>query len=127
MVNFKLSTGNSKLGKITNINLSTDICKDLGLPCYGAGCYACKGRYRMKNVQDRYTKNTEAYFTRHSEFTKKEILNQLPKKGRVRWHASGEIPDTGYFIMMVEIARERPDLTFLAYLNAISWLIRGLI
>lgn len=112
---FKLSAGNTKLGNITNINVSTDVCKGLNLPCYKNGCYACKGRYLFSNVQNRLKANLEAYLGNHIDYTTEEILEQLPSFGRVRWHSAGEIVDLGYLFMMIDIAKACPDLKFLAY------------
>lgn len=112
---FKVSKGNTKLGNITNINVSTKVCEGLKLPCFGNGCYACKGRYLFSNVKRRLEENLESYYNQHTEFTTNEISKQLPESGRVRWHSAGEIPDFGYFFMMVDLANKHQNLQFLAY------------
>lgn len=119
---FKLSKGNSKLGNIANINISTEVCRVLKMPCYTTGCYARKGNYLYKNVVGRLEENLQQWVDDPTEFFNQLTLqlSKLSKGDRVRWHASGEIVNSKYFNMMLEVALHMPDLKFLCYTKRYS-------
>lgn len=112
---FKLSQGNSKLGRIFNANLPAIVTCIPNAPC-AKDCYACKGTFCFPVVKARYAENLAAWEDNH-ELTKLDILSQLKgnKAGYFRWHASGDIPEMDYLSMMVQIAEERPNIQFLAF------------
>jgi len=113
----KISTTNSKLGLIPSINLPPVVtCRD-NCPC-AKDCYATKGRFRFQNVKsnlqnnlDEYKKNRADYFAQIKRF----INNGMISYSYFRWHASGDIVDNNYFLSMVQIAKDLPNTSFLAF------------
>lgn len=113
----KISTTNSKLGLIPSVNLPPILsCRDK-CPCAN-DCYARKGRYRFKNVQESllnnfklYKNNPEQYFDEiyHSINTGIIVYSYF------RWHAAGDIVDEKYFDGMVGLATELHSTSFLAF------------
>lgn len=110
---FKVSKGNSKLGKIYNWNLPAVVTCRKNAPCI-KDCYACKGFYRMTSVKKCYEENLRS-FIEDPEETESDIFNQLPESGYCRIHSSGDFYNMEYLEMCVRIAINKPDMKFLAF------------
>lgn len=110
---FKVSKGNSKLGKIYNWNLPAVVTCRKNAPCI-KDCYACKGFYRMASVKKCYEENLRS-FLEDPEQTEKDILSQLPDNGYCRIHSSGDFYNMEYLEMCVRIAEQKPNVNFLAF------------
>lgn len=95
MTEVKISRGNSKLGKIPNINLPPVVTCEKGVPCANKECYALKAFKQYKNVRDAWGHNLKVYLENSTHYFE-SIINQLKKIKNVfrfRWHSSGDIVD----------------------------------
>ena len=118
----KISDGNSKIGKIPNINLPPGVTCRADAKCYHEGCYARKA-YRMypsaKAAWDAnwefYQEDPEEYFAELSAW----LLVREPKL--FRYHSSGDIPDQWYLDKMVELAKKHTNINFLCYTKRYSF------
>lgn len=91
----KISLGNSKIGRIMNINLPPIISCPTGVPCALDRCYALKAYRRYPNVRLAWDSNLSFYKNNPIEFFN-NIKIQLEKKKKIkrfRWHSSGDIVD----------------------------------
>lgn len=112
----KISTTNSKLGLIPSVNLVPILtCRD-NCPC-AKDCYATKGRYRFENVKQSLICNYKAYTLNPKQYFReiKDALSGIISYRYFRWHAAGDIVDEQYFSGMVELAKELPNTSFLAF------------
>ena len=116
--NITISLTNSKLGgKIPSVNLPPIKTCRPGAPCARL-CYARKGHWRYSNVEasrennyQEYLKNPMGYFNSIKEF----LTSGLVTYKFFRWHSSGDIPEGTYFELMCKLAREVPEVKFLAF------------
>ena len=117
---FKISKGNTKLGKLFNVNLPAITTCEPNVPC-ASHCYACKGTYYFTNVKKRYQENLET-FANSPDLAKNDILSQLPITGNhyCRLHSSGDFVNMDYLDMIVEIVERRPNIQFLAFTKKYS-------
>lgn len=76
----------------------------------------------MPSVQNRYAENLQSYIENPLQ-AMTDLINQLKKSKAtlVRWHASGDIPDYEYLVMMNAIAEKLPEKRFLAYTKRYTW------
>lgn len=111
-----VSDGNSKLGAIPNISLMP--CRDCGkdVPCARGGCYAVNIlRYapsakRAWEGNSRTARNNpEAYFTAVRTY----LVDNAPTF--FRWHVAGDFLNQHYTDEVKAIAREYPEVRFLAF------------
>jgi len=131
-IKFHGSDGNSKIGKIANINLlcGDDDIKgrtDVQGSCQGC-CSTCKDFcYGMKSY--RYTSALEAH-SDNTKFAREDLdgfFEELKKwvKGKkceyVRYHSHGEILSKEYLDKMIETANEIPNKTFYVYTKRYKW------
>lgn len=116
-MNVKISTTNSKLGLIPSVNLPPILsCRDK-CPCAN-DCYARKGRYRFKNVQESLLNNLQIYKNNPAQYFKEihdSIDTGIVVYSYFRWHAAGDIVDKEYFNGMVKLACELKSTSFLAF------------
>ena len=110
---FKVTFSNSKLGSIGSINLPAGITCRVDAPCR-KGCYAMKGTFNFPNVKSCYQENLNTYLNDPVQ-AEKDILNQLPLMGWIRIHASGDIVDENYFLMLVRIAKKAKGVKFMMF------------
>jgi len=112
----RLSPGNMKLGKLTNISLTPVVSCQKGVPCSKKDCYALKAYRMYKNVRECWDSNYR-YYLQDNEGFFNNIIEQLNKKKpeRFRWHVAGDIVDQEYFNGMVRVAETLPDTSFLCY------------
>ena len=110
----KLSTGNTKLGRIVNWNLPVvTTCRHPSPWCF-EHCYAKKGRYGFPNTQNLYRENYQA--SKRENFA--DLMRAMLLKAKaevVRVHCSGDFYDQAYLDEWLEIARTLPDLNFFAF------------
>ena len=108
-----ISRANSKLGSIPSINLPPiTTCRE-NCPCAKL-CYACKGRFRFKNVKQSMLRNLTIYNT-DPVLYENSIIKAAYNARFFRFHAAGDIPDTDYLAMMCRIARKCKGTKFLAF------------
>ena len=85
-------------GKLQNVKGST---------CYG--CYALKGCYVFKVVQDAQYKRLKAI--RHPLWVRAMAMQINSKKTKFfRWHDSGDIQDLKHLAKIFEVAKRSPDV-----------------
>ena len=109
-----ISTGNSKLGKfIGAINLPAGKTCNPDAPCRKY-CYAIKGHYVFASAKSVRERNLNIYKTNPKSFFNQLSCNTAFFKF-VRWHDSGDIVDTAYLEGMCKVARENPDVRYLAF------------
>ena len=73
------------------------------------GCYALKGCYVFKVVQDAQYKRLKAI--RHPLWVKAMTMQIANKKTKYfRWHDSGDIQDLKHLAKIFEVARRTPDV-----------------
>ena len=116
-MSIKISTTNSKLGLIPSVNMVPILTCRPNCPC-AADCYARKGRFRFPNVVANMRNNYEEYIRDPDDYfeqVKKAINNGMISYSYFRWHAAGDIVDEAYFVGMVEVAKELPRTSFLAF------------
>ena len=78
-----------------------------GSTCYG--CYALKGCYVFKVVQDAQYKRLKAI--RHPLWVRAMAMQINSKKTKYfRWHDSGDIQDLKHLAKIFEVARRSPDV-----------------
>lgn len=113
----KISTHNSKLGVIPSVNLPSIITCREGCPC-AKDCYATKGRFRFKNVQDCLMQNYLEYVAHpvtYFDEIEREIRGGVMSYNFFRWHSSGDIVDRRYFDGMIRVAKDLTNTKFLAF------------
>ena len=114
----RISPGNSKLGRITNVSLPPVISCRPGVPCANGGCYAIKAYRQYPNVRDAWNFNLAAW--QHSPpLYFDSIISQLKTMNKrekyFRWHVAGDIQDEFYLRGMFLAALELPDWRFRAF------------
>ena len=111
----KISSGNSKLGDIPNVSLIPG--KDCG-NCTSCvkGCYAVKSYRQYPNVRTAWGNNSELA-RKDRESYMNQVRNYLScnHPEYFRWHIAGDILDQDYLESMKSIAREFPNIKFLAF------------
>jgi ferredoxin len=112
----KLSAGNTKLGALLNVSLPpVKACGNCS--ACRKSCYALKAWRMYPIVRKHWTSNHRlavkdraAYFASiRAQFAAKRLLRFF------RWHVSGDILDQAYLDEMCAIAREFPQISFLAF------------
>lgn len=116
---FKVSKGNSKLGRIYNINLPAIVTCAPDAPCKKV-CYANKGNYCFKSVKSCYAENLQTFLDNPLQ-AENDILMQLPHVESdlftlyTRIHSSGDFVNMEYLHMIISICNKRPYMKFLAF------------
>lgn len=118
---YKLSLGNSKIGKTLNFNLPALVTCPKNASCRKF-CYANKGTYVFPVVKARYQENLDTYLyaKKHDAIKalRADMVGQIrrhPSYKLVRWHSSGDIPDLTYLYMVYNIAYSTPDKQHLIF------------
>lgn len=112
-----ISNGNTKLGKIPNLNLPPGVSCIKDAPCLKE-CYAMKAWRQYKNVRNSWQRNLDLWTTDPVEFESQIdswFSYKKRKPARFRWHSAGDIPSQEYFDMMVRVAKRNPGTLFLAF------------
>ena len=113
-----ISKTNSKLGGfIPSINLPAGKTCRADAPCQ-KGCYAKKGNFLYKNVQQSLTNNLLVYLNDSNDYFN-QIINELNNGDIVykffRWHSSGDIVDKNYLLWVIKVAEALPQTKFLCF------------
>ena len=127
----KITNGNSKLSaSIPSINLPAGITCRADAPC-AKGCYAKKGNFAYKNIQQCYKENLDHYLRDKWGYFD-NIIEQLKQPlviyRYVRWHSSGDIVDEPYICGMVRVAMECKNIKFLCFTKKyeiVNWYIKN--
>ena len=127
----KVTNGNSKLSaSIPSINLPAGITCRSDAPC-ARGCYAKKGNFAYKNIQQCYQENLKHYLDDKWGYFE-DIIAQLNKPlviyKYVRWHSSGDIVDAPYLCGMVRVAQACKSINFLCFTKKyelVNWFIKN--
>lgn len=98
------------------MNLPAGITCRADAPCNIKGCYAQKGRYCYKRIQNAYSKNLRIYKADPKSYFAQisEVLDFTPYRF-FRWHSSGDIVDMQYLHMMVRLAKKHKGTRFLCF------------
>lgn len=111
-----VSTGNSKLGKIPQVNLTpVASCRKFSdLPC-AAYCYARKAVRLYPQSRTSWAKNFKA--TKVAGFFKNSLNHFLAQvqPDRFRFHSAGDWHSQEYLDSAMEVARENPNTRFLSF------------
>lgn len=109
-----IGNNNSKLGcNIPSINLPAILTCRENAPCK-KGCYACKGNFLFDSVKKSVNNNYSA-FCENSELYFDEIRVRTNLARYVRWHSSGDIPNTKYLEGMCKVARKNSGTRYLCF------------
>ena len=112
----KISSGNSKLGKIPNLSLPPGVTCRSNANCYTEGCYAVKFYRMYKGTKKAWDSNWEFYKEDPYEFFKElQTWLLLNKPSRFRFHVSGDFPDEFYLRSVFETASICHETKFLAF------------
>ena len=111
----RVTFNNTKLGRqIASINMPAGITCRSDVPCAKAGCYARKGRWLYKNVQNSLKDNLEAYKNDPKRFFE-SVAEQTFLCKFARWHSSGDIVDMEYLKGMCRVARKNKETKYLCF------------
>ena len=112
----KISTGNNKIGRISNVSLtpiaSCNNCENI---C-GKDCYAMKSYKQYPKTREAWNHNLkQATNDMGGFFDDIQAYLAKYKKTFFRWHVAGDIINYDYFVNMVSIAMLFPHIKFLAF------------
>jgi len=109
-----VSRGVSKLGHaIPSVNLPPGPTCRPDAPCFKL-CYARKGRFSFQHNKDLTQRNLDLWTTDPVRFERECVCAAYPSRF-FRWHSSGDIPDANYLKMMVRVAEDCPNTSFLCF------------
>lgn len=110
-----VSVTNSKLGsQIPSVNFPAIITCNPDAPCTKGGCYACKGNWLFKSVQDSLKQNLENYLANPQKWFD-SVNSQITLYRYFRFFSSGDIPNSRFLQGMCWLARKNPDIKFLCF------------
>jgi len=90
----------------TACNVGQKLAKVKGSTC--EGCYALKGNYTFKNVQEALQQRLEAI--KHPQWVEAmTVLILKQSKDYFRWHDSGDIQDAEHLEKILQVCRNTPD------------------
>ena len=112
-MNVVISRGNSKMGSISSVSLPPDLTCRKDCTCKKK-CYARKIERIRKNVRESYIKNY-TILTEHPEQFWREVEASIMTSRFFRFHVAGDIPDTEYFVHMIDISRKNPHCEILCF------------
>ena len=108
-----ISKGNSKMGAIPSVSLPACITCNPKAPCFKL-CYAAKIERIYKTAKQSYQRNldilTNDPFSYWAQVKAAAMVNRF-----FRFHVSGDIPNTDYFVHMIKLAENTPQTNFLAF------------
>ena len=99
---FSIPARHCKVGKKLN-KIKNTVCEK---------CYALKGRYSFKNVQDALDRRFKAIYEPSWVEWMVEYIGKKEKSGFFRWHDSGDIQDIQHLNNINIIARKLPNIKF---------------
>ena len=109
-----ISRGITKLGaNIPSVSLPPVVTCRPDAPCFKK-CYARKGRFAFKQNKDLLQTNLEIWKEDPKGF-ELTIQTTAHFSKYFRYFSSGDIPDADFLAMMVRVANECPDTSFLCF------------
>ena len=109
-----ISRGNSKLGAaIPSVNLPPGLTCRPDAPCLRL-CYARKGRFAFSHNKDLLIRNLFIWQDNPERF-EKDVECAAYVSRFFRWHGTGDIPDPAYLNMMIRVANNCHDTSFLCF------------
>lgn len=115
---------NSKLGKNTiAVSFPVVTCRD-DAPCKLSGsCYCMQGCQRFAKVQACYYRNLKIYNNNPLDFTNQIVFKlQHTKREFFRWFDAGDMPDSEFIKIMVDIANKTPHIKHMAFTKHYDWI-----
>ncbi len=114
-IKINISEGNSKIGKIPNLNLPPVATCGKDLPCYKE-CYARKSFAQYPNVRTAWEGNL-LYFNEHPYkfFSDWDGYLRYKKPDLFRIHSAGDMPDEWYLEALKRLTWDHPHTTFLMF------------
>jgi hypothetical protein len=112
-----VSSGNTKLGNIPNLNLPPLVTCIENPPCAKL-CYARKAYegYAAHSCKSAWDGNLQLWQESIPLFQQAlDAWLAKYKPAYFRWHSSGDIPDRDYWCMMLRVAVKNPGTRFLCY------------
>ena len=107
-----ISRGNAKLGAIQSVSLpSVATCRECDCR---RKCYARRIERRRKSVREVYQNNLNILNT-EPEVYWREVEAAVMLSRFFRFHVSGDIPDSAYFLHMVDIAERNKHCEILCF------------
>lgn len=101
----KFALGNSKMGKVTHVNLPPPLACDTTVPCFKGGCYAMKAYRQYKGTKAAWDHNWKMVMTDRDNYFHQIIEHVQEKKPALfRWHSAGDIPDGDYLNRVITAA-----------------------
>ena len=111
-----ISCVNSKTGPLCNdLALPTCTCRE-DAPCKATGCYCMKGRQTMSKVVAAYTRNLRLYNADQEDFWEQVRFKVKHRPFPLfRFFDCGDIADYDFFLGMIDLAKEFPDIKFMSF------------
>lgn len=111
-----ISNGNSKMGAIPSVSLPAIITCNPSAPCArpGSPCYALKLARLYSRTRDAYQNNLDILEEDPASYWLQVKAAAMVTR-YFRYHVSGDLPSAAYFNNMVDLARDLPCTTFLAF------------
>lgn len=113
MPKVSISPGNSKLGAIPSVSLPSVLTCRADCACCQK-CYARKLERLRPSVANAYKNNLELLRSDPDTYWR-EVEGAIMMSRFFRFHVSGDIPDSPYFLRMVEVARRNPHCQILCF------------
>ena len=115
-----VNNGNSKTG-VACFTLSFPQCSCAeNVPCRKA-CYCSKGHQQASTVQGAYWRNWRIWHENPEAFEKQlNALLDLSGISLFRWFDCGDCPSKEFLDMMFRVAKQHPEIKFLAYTKKYS-------
>lgn len=108
-----ISEGNRKMGMIPSVSLPPIISCAIDVPCKRM-CYVIKNMAFRPLILRSYEKNWNVLFKNRDQYfdaIRNRVIRNLIY---FRYHVGGDIPDQDYYDRMIHLAKQVPDVKFLA-------------
>ena len=114
-MNIKISSGNTKLGSIPNLNLPpVKTCRE-GVPC-AKDCYAMKAWRQYPVTRKAWSSNLDLYNEDPATFFGEFEMYLRKKNPKIfRVHSAGDMPDESYWFMLHGLMLDNPGTVFLIF------------
>lgn len=121
---FSIQTTNGKLGHVGNFSMTPiDSCPK-GVPC-GGDCYAKKCYDQYPDCKEAWDKNFKL-MKEHPDWLVSDMdmffMTDGRKMDKFRWQVSGDLIDANQLLLVNQIARNNPNVTFWLYTKNIDLL-----
>ena len=109
-----ISNGNTKLGQIPNTSFPPGITCRPGAPCLTDGCYALKFYKMRPSARKAWDENWELYKENRETYWAR-LYAGFKMMRYFRYFVSGDIPDVGYAMEMINAALANPHCEFMCF------------